>query len=103
MTSIGPFVSQSRSLVISHGVLALFGGVVHALKAYRGGETKGPMDVMVLAIISAFSGVIFAILALYFFPHQMYLSHAAAGAGGFLGVESLTLVAMKIRDMLANK
>lgn len=88
-------------VVATHGAMAFFGGLVHALNAYRHRQTKGWLDVCILLIIASFSGVIFAILTQYLFPHQMYLSHAAAGCGGVLGIEGLTYVALRVRDFIA--
>jgi len=51
--------------------------------------------------MSSFSGVVFALTALYIFDSQ-YFTLAAAGAGGFLGVEGLSMLALKLKDMLGN-
>ena len=93
----------TTTVVATHAGLAVFGGIVHALTAHRSGKTRGFMDIMLLAIISSFAGVMFAILATHYFPHQMYLSHAAAGMGGFLGVEGLSFLALRVRDLVAGK
>lgn len=93
----------TTSIVVSHGALALFGGVVHALNAQREGKSKGMVDLSILAFISTFSGVMFALTASYLFPHEMYLSHAAAGAGGFLGVEGLSALAAYITQRITGK
>ena len=92
----------TTTVLVSHGGLAVFGAFVHALKAHRDKTSKGLLDLLILTAMSTFSGVMFAIAAGYFFPHQMYLSHAASGAGGFLGVEGLTLLALKIRDLISK-
>lgn len=87
--------------ILKHGLLACFGAVAAALRAHRMGTSKGFLDFVVLTIMSSFSGVIFALIALQVF-HSEYMTLAAAGAGGFLGVEGLTVLAVKIRDSLAN-
>lgn len=87
--------------IYQHGVLAFFGAVAHAIKAHRTGQSKGLMDFVLLTVMSSFSGVIFALLALHFFDNE-YMTLAAAGAGGFLGVEGLTVLAGKIRDTIAD-
>ena len=89
----------STSLVVKHGILAVFGGIVHALSAYRRGETKGWLDIIVLSIISSFTGVIFALIALYLYPNT-YLSFAIAGMGGFVGVEGMSWVQEFVRRKL---
>lgn len=87
--------------IVKHGILAFFGAMVHAISAHRSGKSKGIMDFFLLTVMSSFSGVIFALIALQFFNNE-YLSLAAAGSGGFLGVEGLSVLASKIRDQLAS-
>ena len=81
----------STSIIIKHGVLAVTGGIVHSLSAYRKGETRGLLDIVILSIISSFSGVIFALVALNLYPDG-YLTYAIAGVGGFVGVEGMAWV-----------
>ncbi len=89
------------SLMIKHGTIAAFGAVAHAIRSHREGKSKGLLDFLLLSLMSSFSGVVFALLALNFFGDG-YLTLAAAGAGGYLGVEGLTVLAYKIRDSLAD-
>lgn len=89
-------------LVFKHAFLAFFGAVANAINQHRNGKSKGFTDFFFLSVISSFSGVLFALLALYLFDNQ-YITMAAAGAGGFLGVEGLTIIATKIRDILIAK
>jgi hypothetical protein len=96
-----PFSSFTLSTIAKHGLLAGFGALAHAINAHRTGKTKGFLDFCLLTIMSSFSGVIFALVALHTFDNQ-YITLAAAGSGGFLGVEGLTLLSIKIRDVLAN-
>lgn len=87
--------------MVKHGIIALFGAMAHAINAHRKGTSKGILDFLLLTVMSSFSGVIFALLALQFF-HNEYLTLAAAGSGGFLGVEGLTFVSFKMRAILIN-
>ncbi len=87
--------------VIGHGILASFGALAHSINAHRKGQSKNLTDFFLLTIMSSFSGLIFALLALYYFDNQ-YITLAAAGSGGFLGVEGLTIIASKIRDILVS-
>jgi hypothetical protein len=89
------------SAVAKHGMIAGFGALAHAINAHRSGKTKGFLDFCLLTIMSSFSGVIFALVALHLFDNQ-YITLAAAGSGGFLGVEGLTILSGKVRDVLAN-
>lgn len=93
----------STSPVTTHGVIAVFGAVVHALNAQRNGQTKSLVDVLTLTVISSFSGVIFALLGLHFFGEQSYFTLAIAGSGGFLGVEGMGIVVKIVkRSIMAN-
>lgn len=96
-----PFLNTTIGMVALHGGIALFGAIVHALNAHRAGQSKGLLDFILLSIMSSFSGVIFALVAFQFFDNP-YITLAMAGSGGFLGVEGLTVLASKLRDMLAN-
>lgn len=92
----------SLTTLLAHGVAAIFGGLTHALNAQRKGTTKGWSDVLVLTVISSFSGVVFALVSLYMFDN-LYITIAAAGSGGFLGVEGLAVIAKRVQDMIAKK
>ena len=98
-----PDQTPQFSPLIIHGTLAAFGAVVHASKAYRAGETRGFVDFAILAVMSSFSGVMFALLGLYLFNESSYLTMAIAGTGGFLGVEGMTLVIGRIRTLIDRK
>jgi len=89
--------------VAAHGFIALFGGVVHAAKAYRAGATKTLLDFAVLTVMSSFTGVIFALIALHTFPEQQYLTLAMAGTGGFLGVEGMTIIIERVRQVITKR
>ena len=98
-----PDQTPQFSPLIIHGTLAAFGAVVHASKAYRAGETRGIVDFVVLAVMSSFSGVMFALLSLYLFNESSYLTMALAGTGGFLGVEGMTIIIEKLRTLIDKK
>jgi hypothetical protein len=85
------FIHQTTPFV-AHGVLALFGALVHASKAYREGDTKNFLDFVALIVMSSFSGVMFALLGIQMFGADSYLAMAMAGTGGFIGVEGMTFV-----------
>lgn len=84
-----------------HGAIAFFGAITHAIRAHRDGSSKGILDFFLLTVMSSFAGVIFALVALHTFENE-YITLAAAGSGGFLGVEGLTYLAAKIRDSISN-
>jgi hypothetical protein len=83
---------QQAAPYVAHGALAIFGALVHATKVYRAGGTKNFLDYIALVFMSSFSGVMFLLLALQWFGAESYLTGAMAGAGGFIGVEGMTLV-----------
>lgn len=96
-----PASTLTLGIVLKHGILALFGAIAHAIHVHRNGKSKGFVDFILLSLMSSFSGIIFALIALQFL-HNEYLTLAAAGSGGFLGVEGLTIVAQRFKVVLAN-
>lgn len=84
-----PITPISSTPLVIHGIFALAGAFVHASQVYRGGGTKNFMDFILLTIMSSFSGVMFALVAIHFLGDS-YLTMAIAGTGGFLGVEGMT-------------
>lgn len=101
MNQLPPVESITLGLAVKHGTVAVLGAVAHAINVHRNGQSKGLVDFFLLTVMSSFSGAVFALVSLNFFQSE-YLSLAAAGAGGFLGVEGLSLLAEKIRDSLAD-
>lgn len=89
--------------VIFHGAIAIFGAVVHALKAHRNGQSKTFLDFVTLTVMSSFSGVMFAILGLQLFPDQIYVTLMLAGAGGFMGVEGMVIIIDVVRNLTTKK
>lgn len=83
-----------------HGSIALFGALVHALDSHRKGISKTFMDFCILLIMSSFSGVMFALIGVQFFPDQIYLTTAFAGTGGYLGVEGMGLIVAIVKSKL---
>ena len=75
-----PVSTFAVSAVVKHGLIASFGALAHAINAHRTGKTKGLLDFCLLTIMSSFSGVIFALIALHLFDNQ-YITLAAAGSG----------------------
>ena len=90
-------IESTPSPYIAHGLLAVFGALVHASNAHRNGNTKNATDFLALAFMSSFSGVMFALLGLEMFGPVSYLTMAMAGAGGFIGVEGMTFVLIYLR------
>lgn len=98
-----PESQLQHTQILGHAVLALFGAMVHASKAYRAGETKSLLDFAALTLMSSFSGVMFAIMGLYLFGESSYLTMAMAGTGGFLGVEGMTIIIERMRSIIEKK
>lgn len=91
------------SPIATHGAVAFFGALVHALNAQRNGGTKSVIDVITLTVISSFSGVMFALIGLHFFGEGSYFTLAIAGSGGFLGVEGMGIVVKIVKKaFIAN-
>ena len=96
-----PISTLGASIFIKHGLIALFGALAHAINAHRKGESKSFLDFILLTVLSSFSGIIFALLAVHMFEDG-YITLAITGAGGYIGVEGLTLVSKKLVQLVAN-
>lgn len=93
----------TSAALTKHGIVAVFGAVVHSLNAYRNGGSKSFIDMLMLTIISSFSGVMFAFVAFHVFGEESYLTLAIAGSGGFLGVEGMSMLTRALKkSILAN-
>lgn len=90
-------------IFLIHGIIALFGAIVHALKAHRGGKTKTIVDFFILTVMSSFTGVMFSFLGLQLFPNQIYITLMLAGSGGFMGVEGMAIIIDVIRQLVKVK
>lgn len=97
-----PVTTITIATICKHGCVALFGAIVHAVNAHRGGESKGFFDFVLLTIVSSFSGMIFAFVALYLFENP-YITLAMTGAGGYLGTEGITWLSKQLMDMLSER
>lgn len=78
----------STSVITNHTIIALFGGITHAINKHRNGESKTMIDFILLTIMSSFFGVLFGFIAISLYPNNEYLTMAVAGTGGWLGIES---------------
>lgn len=92
----------SSTVIAFHGVAALFGAIVHAAKAYQNGQSKTWLDFLVLTTMASFSGVMFALIGLHFFGGNSYLTMAMAGTGGFLGVEGMSIIIDRVKDLISK-
>jgi len=90
-------------VVVGHGLMAIFGALVHALNAYRRGQTKSAIDFLALTIMSSFTGVIFGLVAVHYMPDQPHLTTALAGTGGWLGIEGMSILVKYLQDRFLTK
>jgi hypothetical protein len=79
----------TTSALAKHGLIALFGAVVHALNAHRQGKAKGFIEILIFTVIASFSGVMFGLVAVYFFGFS-YITLAITGAGIFWALRGFT-------------
>lgn len=90
----------SSTQVVTHGSLAIFWAVVHALNAHRQGKSKSFLDFIILVIMSSFTWVMFTLIALHLFPTATYLLFAMSGAGGYLWVEWMWMVVGYLKNRI---
>lgn len=98
-----PITSVAISKAIMYGLVALFGGIVHALIAHRKGLTKGWVDVIALTFISGFAGAMWILVAIYFQPQNEIVHLFAGGMGGYLSTEGLAMLVNSLRNYIASK
>ena len=95
---------QIIEIVTLVGVI-VFGAVVHAtaqLKISRDKKTDFTfIDFIVLTIISAFSGMVFGLLATLLWNEQLIVILASA-IGSFLGMAGLNRIANTLLDVLTQ-
>ena len=92
-------VSISIGVIFQHTVVAIFGGIAHAINKHRNGMSKTFMDFLLLTIMSSFFGVIFGFIAIHFFPMSEYLTLSIAGTGGWLGIEATGILIEFVKKM----
>ena len=92
--------SLPLTVFIKHGVIALFGAITQALIEHRELRSRTFFDFVVLIIVGSFTGVMFGLLALNFFPNNQYISMSITGAGAVMGKEGLSMLSKKLLDML---
>lgn len=90
----------SLSALAKHGFIAVLGGIAHAINKHRMGQTKGILDIVALAFMSAFFGVLFGFIALATLQNE-HLTLSVAGVGGWLGIESTGILIEFVRKMLS--
>lgn len=95
---VGGAIADQTTPYLAHGILAVFGAVVHASKSHRDGKSKTFIDFLTLTVMSSFSGVMFALIGFEVFGYESYLSLAMAGTGGFVGVEGMTFIITYLTD-----
>ena len=88
--------------IFTHGAIAFFGAITHALSAHRKGQSKTFADFISLTLMSSFSGVMFSLVGLHLFAGDTYATLAMAGTGGFLGVEGMGWLVEKVKKMIAK-
>jgi len=98
-----PITSTIVSKYILYAFSAIFGGIVHALIVQRSGGIKNTYDLLAVAIISGFAGMMWLLLALNFYPDSHFIIAFAAGFGGYLSVEGLAMIATKIQEFISKK
>lgn len=85
------------------GLMAIFGGLAHAINAHREGKSRTPADFILLTLMSSFFGFIIGFIGLSLFKENIYAIMAMSGVGGWLGVESKTMLSAWLSTFLNKK
>ena len=96
-------LSQQSTPFAMHGIIALFGAVVHALTAYRDGKSKSWVDHIMLSIIASFSGVMFGLAGIYWFGAGSYPALLITGVGGYIGPPGMSYLTDYVFKLLKAK
>lgn len=95
------------SLVISKWIAltlwSILGGVTHALVEKRKGKVTSFLDGLILAIISGFAGLMWGLVAIHFYPHDVIVVSFASGMGGFMSLEGLALMFNYFKNKFLTK
>lgn len=86
------FISQQTAPFIAHGILAVFGAVVHALNAVKSGKSKTWADHLILGTVASFAGVMFGIAGIYWFGAGSYPALLVTGVGGYMGPQGMAYI-----------
>lgn len=90
-------------MVAKIGLMAIFGGIAHAINAHREGKSHNPVDFILLAIMSSFFGFLIGFIGISLFKENIYAIMAMSGVGGWLGVESKSLLQSWVGSILTKK
>ena len=90
----------STITLATHGVLALFWAIVHALDSHRKGNSKTLVDFIILVIMSSFAGVMFTIIWLHLFPASTYLIYAMSGTWWYIGIEWMSVLVKYLKSKI---
>lgn len=89
-------------LLYAHGLLAIFGALVHASNAHRKGASKTLLDFLILTLMASFTGILFALVAFSVFDNP-YLTLAFTATGGYWGVEGIAWLIEVLKTALSTK
>lgn len=107
MTDLPPTDLQGIWKHLFTTLVVLFGAVVHAtvkLKIARDNrdERFNYVDFIILFIIACFAGLVFSLLARYFFNNE-YMINLCASIGAFLGIVGVNTIGQAILEMLTHR
>lgn len=98
-----PITSAMLSKYIVLGFLACFGAVTHTLVEKRAGRVTSFLDGLYLTIISGFASMMWLLIALNYFPNNIYIVGFVTGMGGYLSIEGLALIVTYFKNKFLIK
>lgn len=73
------------------GLWAALGGVTHTLVEKRKGKVKSFVDGLILSLISGFAGLMWGLIAVHFYPHDIIVVAFVSGLGGYMSLEGIAI------------
>lgn len=89
------------------GGMSSLGAFVHATVKWKKSRTDEvsftKIDFFILFIIAYFTGLLFGMIAIVFFPDNINIVLLSFGIGGFLGLEGLNRISQAFLDRLVSE
>lgn len=85
---------------VKHGAVAVFGAITQALIENREGRSKGFLDFCILFIVGSFSGLMFGLFSMNFFPNNQWVTLSITGGGAVMGQHGLSILVKHLLEMI---
>lgn len=88
--------------IIWHVGIVFFGALVRTLIAYQNKETRTWVGSFTVFTISSFTGVVFGLLALQFFPDKVFVGLAITAVSTQWGESGIMFATRRLRKLMES-